>query len=90
MYSRMDKITGPYQAKLGLPRYWDTYCLNLTNSVEAAHPKDGSWPLGITNWNDLSRSDFAKAISILEEYRIAEMMLCFADVKARLNAAERH
>ncbi len=89
MYNRMNSIIDPYQAKLGLPRYWNTYCLDKTNLEEDAHPKDGSVPLGVVNWNALPEDQFKVTLHILEEYRTAEMMLCLADVKARLKAAER-
>lgn len=89
MYRRMDQVTHPYQVRLGLASYWGTYCLDKTNDADAAHPKDGSTPLGITDWRVLSHDEFKTNLSILEDYRTAELMLCLADVKARLRAAER-
>lgn len=90
MFNRIDKITGPYQARLGLPRYWGTYCYGKVGAEEDSHVKDGTVPLGVADWRTLSHDDFKRDLSVLEDWRTAATLLCFADVKARLNAAEPH
>jgi hypothetical protein len=90
MFNRMDKIIGPYQAKLGLPHYWNTYCLNRVGAEEDAHPKNGDIPLGVSDWRSMPPAEFKRTLSVLEEWRTSAMLLCLADVKARLNAAEGH
>ena len=88
MFDRIDKIVNPYQARLGLDRYWMTYCLAKVNGEEIVHPKDGSVPLGIQDWRTLDHDAFHADLGIYEEYRTGAMMLCLANVKATLNGAE--
>ena len=88
MFGRIDAAVRPYEAKLGLNDQWHNYCLTMVNAEEDKFPKNGSIPLG-ANWNTMDDATFKTAIAALENYRTSAMMLCLADVKARLGAAER-
>ena len=88
MFARIDDVILPYEKRLGLSHGYDTYCRQRVNVEMDAHPKDGSIPLGVTDWRVLDRETFMSDLQALEEYQTAALILCLAQVRGTLNAAE--
>lgn len=89
MYDRIDKEVSAYAMKWNLPSYWRTYCRTEYNDETSKHPRDGSIPLGITNWKTLDTDAFRSSLGILASYETAWEIRCLAKIKQDLIAADQ-
>lgn len=76
-----------YLVRVGLNEMWGQYCRFKVQSEDASHPKDGSIPLGITDWDALDTNTFRIASTALGNYDAAARIACLANVKRLLNEA---
>lgn len=88
MFGRIDAATAAYARRLGLADHWRSYCATMVSLEEERAPDNGLAPLGVTDWRTLDRTTFTTYLAALEAFKTSAQLLCLADVKARLKAAE--
>jgi hypothetical protein len=89
MLFRVDKSASDFTAKIGLPKFYSTYCFMKLNLSKKNLPVDGDIPYGV-NYNTASEETFRLVLKIREEYETGYVIVCLAEAKNAVSTASKH